>query len=82
MKKTMKPETEITMEFANLLGDVVSIVKITGDNEAAWIIIQQEDDTEKEERSIMLDPQEIDVFISALILFKHRILNPKRRKEE
>jgi hypothetical protein len=78
----MKPETEITMEFANLLGDVVSIVKITGDNEAAWIIIQQEDDTEKEERSIMLDPQEIDVFISALILFKHRILNPKRRKEE
>lgn len=78
----MVPETKITLEFTNLQGDNIGIVSITGDNEEAWIRIQQDGDSHKEERSIMLDPQEIDVFVAALQLFKHRILNPKRRSED
>lgn len=78
----MKPELEITLEFANPLGETTSIVRITGDKEEAWIRISKEGDTYKEERSFMLDPREIDVFIAALNLFKYRISNPKRSLEE
>jgi hypothetical protein len=46
-----------------------------------WIRIRKEDDDDYEERSIMLDPHEIDVLISTLNLFKFRILNPKSREE-
>lgn len=74
----MKPAFQITLEFSNRLNES-SFLIVTGDNEEAWIRIREEDDSDKEERSIMLDPQEIDVFISALTLFKSRILNPKRR---
>jgi hypothetical protein len=78
----MKPALEITLESANRFGETLSIVRITGDNEEAWIRISKKGDTENEERSVMLDPHEIDVFTSALNLFKNRILNPKENIEE
>lgn len=77
----MKPPLEITLIFTNRV-DESTIVSITGDNEAAWIRIQEDGDSHEEERSIQLDPQEIDVLISTLNLFKFRILNPKRRLED
>lgn len=73
----MKPALQITLEFSNQL-DQSTFLIVTGDKEEAWIRIREEDDSDKEERSIMLDPHEIDVFVSALNLFKQRILNPKR----
>jgi hypothetical protein len=76
----MKPDLEITLAFSNRVDESTFLV-ITGDHEAAWLRIREEGDGDKEERSIMLDPQEIDVVISTLNLFKDRILNPKRRDE-
>jgi hypothetical protein len=77
----VKPPLEIKLFFSNRV-DETHTCSITGDNEEAWIRIQYEGDDDWKERSIMLDPHEIDVFISALTLFKYRILNPKRGEED
>lgn len=77
----MKPDLQITLEFSRKLNGS-TIVVITGDDKEAWIRIREDGDTDNTERSIMLDPEEIDLFISALTLFKSRILNPKRREED
>lgn len=75
----MKPQLEVTLKIANRLGQITT-VSITGNDGEAWVRIFDEHDSEQEERSVILDPQEIDVFISALSLFKHRILNHDWRK--
>lgn len=77
----MKPELEITLDFSNLVGESTFFI-MSADNEEAWIRIRNEGDDDYTQRSIMLDPQEIDVVISALNLFKYRILNPKRREQD
>lgn len=77
----IKPALEITLDFANRLDESTQVV-ITGTEEEAWIRIRKEDDDDYKERSVMLDPQEIDVVISALTLFKHRVFNPKKVGEE
>ncbi|MEC1723917.1 hypothetical protein P9E34_04045 [Schinkia azotoformans] len=56
-----------------------TIVEITADEKHAWIYVREEEDHVDGGRSIYLKPQEIDLFISALTLYKHRILNQKRR---
>lgn len=73
----MKPPLEITLTFSNRF-DEKTTVAITGDNKEAWISIREDEDDDHKEKSIMLDPQEIDVLISALNLFKYRILNSNR----
>jgi hypothetical protein len=77
----MKPDLQITLEFSQKFHGSTQVV-ITGDDTEAWIRIHNEGDDDRTERSVMLDPEEIDVFISALTLFKSRILKPKRREEE
>jgi hypothetical protein len=77
----MKPDLAITLEFSNRVDESTFLV-ITGDRETAWIRIREEEDGDREERSVMLDPHEIDVFTSALNLFKNRILNPKENIEK
>ncbi|MDP4085790.1 MAG: hypothetical protein Q8934_14385 [Bacillota bacterium] len=77
----MKPPFKITLDFANLIDESTYLI-ISADNEEAWIRIRKEGDDDYTERSIMLDPQEIDVLVSALNLFKYRILNPKRSEAD
>jgi hypothetical protein len=76
----MKLPLEITLSFTNLVQERHYLI-ITGDQEAAWVRIRNKDDDDYSERSVMLDPQEIDVVVSSLLLFKHRLLNPKKERD-
>lgn len=54
----------------------VSILELQSGPES--ILIEIKNSGEKEGRSICLEPEEIDVFITALTMYKNKILNYKK----
>jgi hypothetical protein len=58
------------------------IVELTSDY-AGYVMVEvmNHNDPEDGGRTFQLSPDEIDLFISTLTLYKNRILNPKEKKE-
>lgn len=76
----MKPDLVTRLEFGKRIGS--TIVEITSDHEHTWIYVREDEDHEDAGHSIYLEPDEIDLFISVLKVFKNKILFPKRKEEE
>lgn len=59
-----------------------TIVEMDYSDTDVCIYVRESNEREDDARTFFLDPQEIDLFIAALTLYKHRILNPKRALEK
>lgn len=76
----MKPDLTTRLEFGGKFES--TIVDITADDVDIWINVRKDNEHEDKWHSIYLRPDEAEVFIAILTLFKNRILNPIRRVEE
>lgn len=61
--------------FGKTIGN--TIVEISNTDTDVVIHIRENDEHEDEGGYLFLDPQEIDLFIATLNLYKHKILNPR-----
>lgn len=76
----MKPELETRFVFGKKIGS--TIVEISNSNEDVIIRTREEDEHVDGGSYLFLDPQEVDFFIAALTLHKHKVLNPRKAEEE
>lgn len=79
----MKPDLLTRFEFGKkAYVEDTTIVEISADNKDAMILVKESTDDENQGRTFFLEPDEIDLFISVLTLYKNKILNPKRRNDD
>jgi hypothetical protein len=76
----MKPELSTRFVFGKRIGS--TIVDISSDNEQVIIHTREEAEHEDAGSYLFLDPQEIDLFIATLNLYKHKIMNPRKEEDE
>ena len=57
------------------------IVEVSSDyEESLMITVSNVDDSEHSQRTFLLNPDEIDLFVSTLNLYKNRIINGQNKK--
>lgn len=76
----MKPEIETRFVFGKRIGR--TIVEVSNSNEDVIIHIREEEEHVDGGSYLFLDPEEVELFIAALTLHKHKVLNPRKTEDE
>lgn len=75
-----KAELESTFIFGKMNGS--TIVDMSNSDTKVIIHIREEDEHQDAGNYLFLDPQEIDLFIATLNLYKYKILNPREEVDK
>lgn len=78
----MKPELVARFAFGKEVDNSCTIAEISNSKTNVIIHIREEEEHEDAGAYLFLDPQEIDLFIATLNLFKHKIFNPRKVEDE
>lgn len=76
------PELYTRFVFGKRIGSTIVEFSTSETKNLLHIHTREEEEHEDAGSYLFLDPQEIDLFIATLNLYKHKIMNPRKEEDE